>query len=151
MEISEITDSPVNALNPATAVETSEWNGKDVQALPQTRAWLVLQIPIQTPNPLPNLGQKITAVNSKTLPTVKDVLHRHGLEFGSRFYDREFEQLSNREYAWVVIPLNNSADLPSLSHRTVIDTNDYATIERVLERQGFSSPIAPYFSTGTLV
>ena len=147
--ISDALESERISLPPAI----SEWNGKDVQALPKSRAWLVLQIPIQTPNPLPNLSQKITGVNSKALPTVEEVLSRHGLEFNSPWNDRDVKQLPTSDHAWIVIPLQSSNQLASLQERALqIDTNDYRNVERVLERNGFpTTQFPPYFLNSTLV
>ncbi len=149
--VDAISDAVESANNSISFAETSEWNGKDVQALPQTRAWLVLQIPIQTPNPLPNLGQRVTAVNSRALPTVEEVLNRHGLEFASPWNNRDIKQLPTSDHGWVVIPLHNSEGLESLQERVYIDANNYRNVERILERQGFYGQVPPFSSTSNLV
>lgn len=132
----------------------SEWNGKEVQNLPTAcHAWLVLQIPIRSQNPLPNLAEKITGSEKKfdekpgsifpsrtecsfKAPTVEEVLQRHDLQFAPRLVDRELKPLPNSHYAWIVIPLQSKEQLTLSDKETKIDTNDYRNIERVLERNG---------------
>jgi hypothetical protein len=151
MEIDAVTDVSDRAFSPVSTIEQSEWNGKDVQTLPPARAWLVLQIPIQTPNPLPNLGQRVTTVNSKTVPTVETVLASHGLEFDSRLVDKEIKQLPTSDYQWVVIPLPTSEIPASLQERVYIDTNPHRNVERVLQQQGIGIEAPPFFSPHNLV
>ena len=152
MPIDAVAESVNSIIDPISAKKKTQKNKKKNQTQPQTRAWLVLQIPIQTPNPLPDLGQRVTTINSRALPTVEDVLQRNGLEFGSRFlYEREIEQLPTSDYAFVVIPLNASGTPPSLQERVYIDTNPSSHIDRILERKGIGAPITPYFPASNLV
>jgi hypothetical protein len=152
MNVDTVAESVTSIIDPISALENSKWNGREVQTQPQTRAWLVLQIPIQTPNPLPDLGHRITTINSRALPTLENVLQRNGLEFGSRFlYEREIEQLLTADYAWVVIPLNTSGTAPSLQRRVDIDTNPSNHLDKILERKGIRAPINPYFPASNLV
>lgn len=136
--------------------DASEWNGKEVQSLPTgCHAWLVLQIPIRSENPLPNLVEKITCSGknieekaepqpilplktecSFKAPTVEEVLQRHDLQFASRLVDREVKPLANSNYAWIVIPLQSKEQTALTDKETKIDTNDHRNIERVLERNG---------------
>jgi hypothetical protein len=149
----------------------SEWNGKEVQSLPTAcHAWLVLQIPIRSQNPLPNLAEKVTCSEknieekagsnksifpsktecSFTAPTVEEVLQRHDLQFAPRLVDREVRPLPNSNYAWIVIPLQSKEQTALTNKETKIDTNDYRNIERVLEQNGlWFAPRAeadPFFS-----
>ncbi len=138
--------------NPTPAwTNTTEWNGKDVQALsPVKDAWLVLKIPFEPQNPVSSLEEKITSVNSKALPTLEQVLERHDLKFASRTLNqRDIEQLPTSDHSWVVIPLR-STEGASLEGKAIIDTNDHQTIRQILERNGFvlspSPQTDPYFA-----
>jgi hypothetical protein len=147
----------------STPLENSaEWNGKEVQTLPtRCHAWLVLQIPIRSQNPLPNLAEKVTGSGKKVdekpgsifpsktecsfkAPTVEEVLQQNGLQFSPRLVNRDVRQLPNSNYAWIVIPLQSKDQTANLTDKeTKIDANDYRNIERVLERNGFWFAPAP--------
>ena len=154
-------DADIDAVESTNTLQEnapSEWNGKEVQSLPTAcHAWLVIQIPIRSQNPLPNLAEKVTCSGknieekagsnqsifpsktecSFTTPTVEQVLQRHDLQFAPRLVEREVNQLPHSNYAWIVIPLQSKEQTTSLVDKeTKIDTNDYRNIERVLERNG---------------
>ncbi|MBS0648498.1 MAG: hypothetical protein JSS10_04640 [Verrucomicrobia bacterium] len=163
----EVQSTPLQGLSPEAIA--AEWNGKEVQPLPAgSRAWLLLQIPIRSQNPLPNLSERVTSapessekasiakpfLPTKTecsfsppyTPTVEEILERNDLKFASPLCTREVKQLPDTGYAWIMIPLQPSAQAGTLTDKeTIIDTNDYRNIERVVERNGlgfapFSSP-----------
>ncbi|HUD00731.1 MAG TPA: hypothetical protein VMR37_00225 [Rhabdochlamydiaceae bacterium] len=135
--------------HPAFTDKSTEWNGKDVRILPTiSGAWLVLKIPVDPQSAPTSLGEKVTSVNSKPLPTVEQVLERHNLKFApSTWGQREVEKLPTTGHGWVIIPLQTSA--PSLEGKVTIDANDHRNIEKVLERNGFwfSSPETPDYFT----
>jgi hypothetical protein len=128
------------------STDNSTWNGKEVRALPTiTGAWLVLKIPFDSQ--AEPLGEKVTSMNSKPLPTVEEVLERHNLKFApTTLGKREVEQLPTSDHGWVVIPLQAST-APSLEGKVTIDANDHRNIEKVLQRSGFFPPETPDYFT----
>jgi hypothetical protein len=151
MSVESISDGLESTnLHPAFPEKSTEWNGKDVRILPTiSGAWLVLKIPVDSQSAPPSLGEKVTSVNSKPLPTVEEVLERHNLKFAPRTWgQREVEKMPTSRHSWVIIPLQTST-APGLEGKVTIDANDHRNIEKVLERNGFGflSPVAPDYFT----
>jgi hypothetical protein len=131
---------------------TTEWNGKGVQVLrTEQGAWLARKIPVDSQGIHSNLGERVTSVNSKALPTVEQVLDRHNLKFAPRILgQRDVVILESTKYTWILMPLQPS-EADSLQGKvTEVDALDYEVIRKLLENNGllFSPTVEtdPYFA-----
>ena len=131
---------------------TTEWNGKGVQVLrTEQGSWLARKIPVDSQGIRYNLSERITSVNSKTLPTVEEVLERHSLKFApSVLGQRDVVILKTSKYTWILMPIQSS-EADSLQGKvTEVDALDYEVIRKALESNGLLfSPAAetdPYFA-----
>src|SRR5579863_220641 len=131
---------------------STEWNGKDVQVLrTQQGAWLARKIPVDSQGIQYNLNERVTSVNSKALPTVKEVLERHNLKFApSILGQRDVKILETTKYTWLLMPIQPSEAESLQGKITDVDALDYDVIRNHLENSGllFSSTAEtdPYFA-----
>jgi hypothetical protein len=131
---------------------TTEWNGKGVQVLhTQQGAWLARKIPVDSQGLRYNLSERVTSVNSKTLPTAEEVLERHNLKFApSILGQRDIVILETSKYTWILMPIQSSEANSLQGKITEVSSLDYEVIRKLLENNGLLfSPNAetdPYFA-----
>ena len=131
---------------------TTQWNGKGVQVLrTEQGTWLARKIAIDPQGINFNLNQRVTSVNSKTLPTVEEVLERHHLKFAPRILgQRDVVVLETSKYTWILMPIQESEADSLIGKVTEVDALDYEVIRKLLENNGllFSPSVEtdPYFT-----
>src|ERR1700744_4594628 len=109
MSLDSISDALEKANIPPTNFNhlTTEWNTKGVQILPTDQGhWLVRKIPIDWHAAHNSLAEKITSVNSRSLPNVEQVWDRHHLKFApNALGQRDIVVLEISNYTWILMPL----------------------------------------------